>query len=62
MALISIIIPCYNVQQWIDRCMESVTKQTIGIDNLEIILVNDASTDNTLLKYKNGKQSSRTIL
>ena len=52
MALISIVIPCYNVQQWIDRCMESVTKQTIGIDNLEIILVNDASTDNTLLKLQ----------
>ncbi len=52
MAMISIIIPCYNVQQWIERCMESVTKQTIGIDNLEIVLVDDASTDNTLLKLQ----------
>ena len=48
MPLISIIIPCYNVEKYIDRCLESVVNQTIGIDNLEIIVVNDASTDNTL--------------
>ena len=50
MALISVIIPCYNVEKYIDRCMESVTNQTIKIENLEIILVNDASTDGTLDK------------
>lgn len=50
MALISVIIPCYNVGQYIDRCMESVVKQTIKIENLEIILINDASTDETLGK------------
>lgn len=47
---ISIIIPCYNVEQYIDRCLESVVSQTIGLDLLEIILINDASTDNTLNK------------
>lgn len=47
---ISIIIPCYNVELTIDRCMESIVKQTIGIDSLEIILVNDASTDRTFEK------------
>lgn len=47
---ISIIIPCYNVQHLIDRCLESVTQQTIGLEHLEIILINDASTDNTLDK------------
>lgn len=46
--MISIIVPCYNVENYIDRCMESLVNQTIGIDNLEIILVNDASTDDTL--------------
>lgn len=50
MPLISVIIPCYNVENYIDRCMESVTNQTIKIENLEIILVNDASTDGTLYK------------
>ncbi len=47
---ISVIIPCYNVSMFIDRCMESLEKQTIGIDNLEIILINDASKDATLGK------------
>ena len=47
---ISIIIPCYNVEKYIDRCLESVTSQTIGLDMLEIIVINDASTDHTLDK------------
>lgn len=50
MAEISIIIPCYNVENYIDRCLESVVAQTIGLDLLEIIVINDASTDNTLEK------------
>lgn len=52
MALISIIVPCYNAEQYVDRCMETIVRQTIGIENLEIILVNDASTDDTLNKLK----------
>ena len=50
MKKISVIIPCYNVSQYVDRCMECLEKQTIGIENLEIILINDASTDATLGK------------
>ena len=50
MPLLSVIIPCYNVEKYIDRCMETVTNQTIRIENLELILVNDASTDGTLDK------------
>ena len=44
---ISIIIPCYNAEQYIDRCLASVVNQSIGLDKLEIICVNDASTDGT---------------
>ena len=47
MALISVILPCYNVAQYIDRVMVSLTQQTIGIENLEIICIDDASIDNT---------------
>lgn len=56
MCKISVIIPCFNAIQYIDRCMESLLKQTIGFENLEVIFVNDASTDNTLellQKYEN---------
>ena len=48
MKKISVIIPCYNAEKSINPCLNSIVNQTIGIDNLEIILVNDASTDNTL--------------
>lgn len=47
MAKISIIVPFYNVQSYVDRCMTSLLNQTIGIENLELILVDDASTDDT---------------
>lgn len=46
--LISIIIPVYNVENYIDNCLESVVNQTYS--NLEIILVNDGSTDNSINK------------
>ncbi|RKI43248.1 glycosyltransferase [bacterium D16-51] len=45
---ISVIIPCYNAEKTLNRCLNSIINQTIGMGNLEIILVNDASTDSTL--------------
>ena len=48
MKKISIIIPCYNVERYIDQCVLSLVNQTIGVDSLEIIAVNDASIDCTL--------------
>lgn len=44
-SLISVIIPVYNVAEWLPRCMESVLAQTHK--ELDIILVNDGSTDNS---------------
>ncbi len=43
--LISIIVPVYNVEQYLDRCINSLISQTFH--NIEIILVNDGSTDNS---------------
>ena len=45
MKKISVVIPCYNAAEYLDRCMEHILKQTIGLENIEIILVDDASTD-----------------
>lgn len=47
MADISVIIPCYNTAAFIDRCLTSIVNQTIGLDALEIICIDDASTDDT---------------
>ena len=55
--LISVIIPCYNVEKFIDRCMSSLINQTIGLHCLEVIVVNDASTDHTLDKLKEYENS-----
>ena len=50
MKKISVIIPCYNVSPYLARLLDSLTAQTIGIENLELIFVNDASTDDTYEK------------
>lgn len=43
--LISVIVPIYNMEQYLKRCVESILKQTYK--NLEIILVDDGSTDSS---------------
>ena len=45
MKKVSVIVPCYNAAEYLDRCMEHLLKQTIGTENMEIILIDDASTD-----------------
>lgn len=48
--LVSIVIPTYNAADSIDRCLESILKQTYS--NFEIILVDDGSADHTIEKLK----------
>lgn len=45
MAVISVVIPVYNVEKYLRRCLDSVIKQTLK--DIEIICVNDGSTDNS---------------
>ena len=52
---ISVIIPAFNEEKYIRECLDSIVKQTIGIDHIEVIIIDDASTDNSLqyiLYYK----------
>ena len=53
MPKVSIIIPVYNVEKYLDACLDSIVNQTYG--NIEIICINDGSTDNSqkiINKYK----------
>ena len=42
-SLISVIVPVYNVKEYLNTCVESILNQTH--ENLEVILVDDGSTD-----------------
>ena len=57
--LISIIVPFYNVDQYIDRCIKSLLSQTY--QNIEILLVDDCSPDNTLEIAKQYAQTDSRI-
>ena len=43
--MISVIVPVYNVEEYLEECLESIRNQTYT--NIEVILVNDGSTDGT---------------
>ena len=43
---ISVLIPAYNAEAYIDECLSSVREQTLA--DIEIIVADDGSTDNTL--------------
>ena len=44
----SIIIPNYNEEKYIKRCLESIFNQTINKSNYEVIVIDDGSTDNSI--------------
>ena len=57
---VSIIIAVYNIEKYIEKCLESVVNQTFK--NLEIIVVNDGSTDNTLEEIESFKERDERII
>lgn len=61
MSLVSIIIPVFNAEEFLSKCLDSVINQTY--EDIEIIIINDASSDNTLSIIKNyQKKDSRIVL
>ena len=59
--LVSIIIPVYNVEKYIDQCLNNIINQTYF--NIEIVIINDGSTDNSYnICQKYVLQDPRVIL
>lgn len=60
-SLISVIVPIYNVEQYLVECCDSILSQTYA--NIEVILVNDGSTDNSyLIAAQYAEKDKRVIL
>lgn len=59
MCLISIIIPVYNVENYLEQCLDSVINQ--NLNDIEIICVNDGSTDNSLNILKKFASQDKRI-
>lgn len=59
MPKVSIIVPVYNVENYIGKCLDSLINQTL--ENIEIILVNDGSTDNSKEKIEKYLKDKRII-
>lgn len=56
MPKVSVVIPIYNVEKYLQRCVDSVLNQTLK--DIEIICINDGSTDNSALILDNYKDIS----
>lgn len=56
---LSVIIPVYNVEKYVEECLNSVVRQTLK--EIEIICINDGSTDGSLKKLNDYKQKDKRI-
>ena len=56
---ISVIVPVYNGEKYIEKCFESIKNQTIK--NIEVIFVNDGSTDNSKQILDNIKKVNKGV-
>lgn len=59
-ALISIIVPVYNTEKYLVQCLESLVNQTYK--NIEIIIINDGSTDNSIKIINKFKEKDARIV
>lgn len=58
--LVSVIVPIYNAEKYITRCIESILQQTYK--NIQLILINDGSTDNSLKICNHYKTLDKRII
>ena len=57
--LISFIVPVYNSERYIDKCINSILNQTVG--DFEIIIIDDGSKDNSFKKCKKYQNENENV-
>lgn len=57
---VSVIVPVYNVEEYIEECIESIVNQTLK--EIEIIIVNDGTKDNSMKKIEKYLSDSRIVI
>lgn len=61
---LSIIIPVYNVERWIDRCLDSLLSQDVERSEYEVVVVDDETPDNSMSiveKYRENNENIRVV-
>ena len=59
---LSVILPCYNVERYISRCLDSLFDQDIPYDEYEVICVDDCSNDNLIDKVRSYQERYSNIV
>jgi glycosyltransferase involved in cell wall biosynthesis len=59
---LSVIIPCYNAKEHIERCLTSLANQNLKVSEYEVILIDDGSKDNTAKIIENLKSTNKNIV
>lgn len=57
--LVSIVVPVFNVENYLDRCISSIVNQTYG--NIELLLIDDGSTDGSLSVLRKWEKQDKRI-
>lgn len=60
--LVSVIVPVYNSDKFIGRCLRSLKKQTLSKKNYEIVIIDDCSNDYSLKEIKKYKENNFKII
>ncbi|MFH4969061.1 glycosyltransferase [Gaetbulibacter sp. M240] len=59
--VLSIVVPVFNVSQYVEKCIRSCFNQNIPLSSFEVIIVNDGSTDNSLAICENLKKEFKSL-
>lgn len=60
--MVSVVVPVYNSEKYIEECIQSIEKQTYDINKIQIILINDGSKDSSLETIKKIAEKYNNII